>query len=264
MKLLTTGLLTAGLLLGCLGVTAGAHAATPKPPKTAKFKASIKGEQTITWSYNTQPQAPCYGGENAGGSARMFYKSTKPTKVTAMQITKDNPLWDALHRRVVFNPTVQTAADVTIEGTHTSGPVPQPDQCDDNGGGVVPKPPECGSGTALINVTLGYVNKNRLLVQGDATSWDPGFEELRNLYGGCPYWQGGPYGHEQAEGDLTPADVKLKESQVFAKNGPKKITLHGSQDDCYEGESLSVCGIESGPFRGRIITTWTLTLKRIG
>ena len=264
MKLLSTCLLAAGIAVAGLGVTAGAEAATPKPPKQAKFKASLKGEQTITWSYNTQPEAPCYGGENAGGSVRMFYESTKPTKVTALQVTKDSPLWPTFHRRVIFNPTVQTFATATIEGTHAAGPVPQPDQCDDNGGGVVPKPPECGTGTALIDLTLGYVNKDRLLVQGDATSWDPGFSELRNLYGECPYWQGGPYGHEQAEGDLTPAAVKLKESKLFDAKGPKKIVLHGSQNDCYEQESLSVCGIESGPFRGRIITTWTLTLKRVG
>jgi hypothetical protein len=240
-----------------------ASASAAKAPRTASFKASLKGEQTITWSYNTSPQAPCYGGENAGGSVRMFYETTKPQKTTAYEITKDNPLWETTHQRVMFAPGFKSFVSATMEGDHTAGPVPQPDQCDDNGGGVVEQPPDCGTGTALLDISLGYVNKGRLLLRGNASSWDPGFEELRNLFGNCPYWQGGPYGHEQAEGDLTPADVKLPEAKLFDAMGPKKLVLHGSQDDCYEEESLSVCGIEEGPFRGHIVTTWTLTLKRI-
>src|SRR5829696_2368175 len=78
--------------------TAGAASA----PKTAAFKASLKGEQTITWSYNTSPEPPCYGGENAAGSVRMFYETTKPQKVKAYEITKDNPIWDTTHQRVMF------------------------------------------------------------------------------------------------------------------------------------------------------------------
>ena len=246
----------------CLALLpAGASAA--KAPKSASFKASLKGEQTITWSYNTQPQAPCYGGENAGGSVRMLYETTKPQKVTAYEIKKDNPIWDTTHQRVMVAPGFQSFVTGTMEGDHKAGSPPQPDQCDDTSGGVEEQPSGCGTGTALLDISLGYVNKGRLLVRGNASSWDPGFEELRNLFDNCPYWQGGPYGREQAEGDLTPADVKLPEAKLFDAKGPSKIVLHGSQDDCYEAESLSVCGLEEGPFRGRIITTWTLTLKRV-
>ena len=251
------------LILCLAAVALPALASAAKTPKSATFKASLKGEQTITWSYNTQPQAPCYGGENAGGSVRMLYASTKPQKVTAYEITKDNPLWDVTHQRVMFAPGFQSFVSATMEGDHTAGQPPMPEQCDDNGGGVEEQPSDCGTATALLDISLGYVNKGRLLLRGNATSWDPGFTELRNLFGNCPYWQGGPYGRQQAEGDLTPADVTFKESKLFDAKGPSKIVLHGSQDDCYEEESLSVCGIEEGPFRGRIITAWTLTLKRV-
>lgn len=263
MKLLTTLLLATGIAFTGAAVAANPADAAKKPPRTAKFKASLKGEQTITWSYNRSPEAPCYGGENAGGSVRMFYETTKPQTVTAYEITKDNPLWDTLHQRVMFTPGVRSFVSATMEGEHTAGSPPQPDQCDDNGGGVVEQPSDCGTGTALLDVSLGYVNKGRLLLRGNATSWDPGFEELRNLFGNCPYWQGGPYGRQQAEGDLTPADVQLPEAKLFDAKGPSKFVLHGSQDDCYEEESLSVCGIEEGPFRGQIQTAWTLTLKRV-
>jgi hypothetical protein len=265
MKLVTTLLLAAVALL-TVGVLGAPEAgAAPKPAKTAKFKAQIKGEQTITWSYNRAPEAPCYGGENAGGSARMFFESDKPAKLTAYEIRKDNPLWESTYQRVMFAAAApfQTFANATLEGTHASGPVPQPDMCEDNGGGVTPQPEDCATATALIDVSLAYVNKDRLLVRGDASSWDPGFAELRNLFSNCPWWQGGPYGHEQAEGDLTPVDVKLKERKLFDAKGPKKVVLNGSTTDCYEDEGLSVCGLEDGPFRGKIITSWKLILKRV-
>jgi len=261
---MTSLLLAAGIAIAAFGVTAAPQAQAAKAPKTAKFKASLKGEQTITWSYDKAPQAPCYGGENAGGSVRMFYETNKPTAVTAYEIKKSNPLWDSTHQRVLFTPGLQAFASATVEGSHSSGPVPMPDQCDDNGGGVVPQPVDCATATALESISLAYVNKGRLLVKGDATSWDPGAEELRSMFTNCPYWQGGAYTREQAEGDLTPADVKLKEAKLFDAGGPRKIVLHGSQADCYEEEGLSVCGLEDGPFRGKIVTAWTLTLKRVG
>jgi len=263
MKAITGMLLAAGIAIASLGVMSAPAAQAAKAPKTAKFKASLKGEQTTTWSYDRSPQAPCYGGENAGGSVRTFYETTKPTTVTAYEIRKNSPVWDSLHQRVAFTPGFQAFASATMEGAHSSGPVPMPDQCEDNGGGVIPQPTDCSTATGLLNVSLAYVNKGRLLVKGDATSWDPGFEELRNMFSNCPYWQGGPYSHEQAEGDLTPVDARLKEAKLFDPKGPRKFVLNGSTTDCYEEESLSVCGMEEGPFRGKIVTAWKLTLKRV-
>lgn len=253
-------------LVGAVALgTPASQAANPKqPPKTATFKASLKGEQTITWSYNRSPQAPCYGGENAGGSARMFYESVKPAKVTAYQITKDNPLWETLYRRVMFTPNFTIPTSVTMEGEHAAGPVPSPDECDDNGGGVEPQPTDCATGDALLDIELFSVAKNRLTLTGNASSWDPGFEELRNLFGNCPYWQGGPYTRQQAEGDLTPIAVPVKHKQLFDRKGPKKLVLNGGIEDCYDDE-LVPCGedYEEGPFRGKIVTAWKLTLKRV-
>jgi hypothetical protein len=193
----------------------------------------------------------------------MFYESTKPAKVSALEIPKSSPLWETLYQRVLFSPHFTVSASADFEGHHEAGPPPMPEQCEDNGGGVTPQPENCGHADAILDVSLGYVNKNKLLVRGDASTWDPGFSEFRNLFTNCPWWQGGPYGHEQAEGDLTPADVKLSERKLFDRKGPKKFVLHGDQHDCYEDDGLSVCGSEDGPFRGEIITAWKLTLKRV-
>jgi hypothetical protein len=253
------------LLLGSIALVAlvAAPANAAQAPKTAKFKASLKGEQTITWSYDRAPEAPCYGGENAGGSVRMFYKSDKTATVTAYQIKKNSPIWDSTHQRVFFTPGPQLSASATFEGTHSSGPPPNPDQCDPNGGGVEEQPNDCGTATTLINTDFSYVNKDRFLVKGDAMSWDPGFQELRNMWMNCPYWEAGPYSHDTAEGDLDSADANFKESKLFDANGPKKIVLHGSQNDCYEEAGFTSCGAEEGPFRGHVINAWTLTLKRV-
>jgi hypothetical protein len=266
MKLVTSLLFAAGLALATLGAAHApeADAAKQGPAKTAKFKASIKGEQVITWSYNKAPEGSCYGGENAGGSVRMFYEAPQPAKLTALEIRKDNPLWETTYQRVIFAPGIQATATATVEGSHDAGPPPIPENCEDNGGGVIPLPDECGTGTALINVSLAYINKDRLLVRGDASSWDPGFTELRGLFNNCPYWQGGPYTHPTAEGDLESADVKLKEKQLFDKGGKRKFVLHGSQSDCWDENGLAVCGDEVGPFKGTTLNTWTLTMKRVG
>jgi hypothetical protein len=252
------------LLAACaLAALVAGPAEAAKAPKTAKFKATLKGEQTITWSYNRAPEAPCYGGENAGGSVRMFYNSDKAATVTAYEVKKGTPVWDSTHQRVFFTPGPQLFATATFEGSHTAGPPPMPDQCDDNGGGVVEQPNDCATATTLINPTFSYVNKDRLLVQGDAMSWDPGFQELRNIFMNCPSWQNVPYSHDTAEGDLDAADANFKESKLFDASGPKKIVLHGSQNDCYEEAGFTSCGLEEGPFRGHVINTWTLTLKRV-
>ncbi len=262
MNRITKSTLLIGLLcLGAAAIPGAAGAATA--PKTAKFKASLKGEQNITWSYNRAPEGSCYGGENAGGSVRMFYETAKPTTVTAYEIRKDNPIWDSTHQRVMFSPGFQASATATMEGSHSAGPPPFPADCEENGGGVIPQPVDCATATALINVSLAYVNKDRLLLRGDATSWDPGFEELRNMFSNCPYWQGGPYTHSTAEGDLESADVKLKEKQLFDAKGRKKIVLHGSSSDCWQEDGLAICGDETGSFRGQTVTAWTLTLKRV-
>ena len=222
MNRITKSTLLIGLLcLGAAAIPGAAGAATA--PKTAKFKASLKGEQNITWSYNRAPEGSCYGGENAGGSVRMFYETAKPTTVTAYEIRKDNPIWDSTHQRVMFSPGFQASATATMEGSHSAGPPPFPADCEENGGGVIPQPVDCATATALINVSLAYVNKDRLLLRGDATSWDPGFEELRNMFSNCPYWQGGPYTHSTGRGRPR---VRGREAE-----GKAAVRRQGAQED---------------------------------
>jgi hypothetical protein len=118
-----------------------------------------------------------------------------------------------------------------------------------------------------MDIDLSYVNRNRLLVRGDAHGWGfaavaHGGKELRNVFSNCPYWDNGPSSRAAAEGDLEPVAVKLPERSLL-RGKKKTFVLHGGQVDCYEAAGFSTCGLEEGNFRGKIITTWKLTLKRV-
>jgi hypothetical protein len=109
------------------------------------------------------------------------------------------------------------------------------------------------------------VNRNKLLVKGDARGWaddstdGPG-SELRGSFDNCPYWNGGPYRHSAAEGDIEPVDEPLKEAKLFDPKS-KKIVVHGG--NCFDECGFTVCGEEAGPFKDKIVTAWRLTLKPV-
>ncbi len=119
-----------------------------------------------------------------------------------------------------------------------------------------------------MDVNLSYVNKDKLLVKGDAHGWNEAGDhsgsgsELRNAFQNCPYWNGGGYGHAPAEGDLETLDEPLKEKTLFDAT-KRKIVVDGSDTNCYDKSGWVPCGAEEGEFRGKIVTTWKLILKRV-
>jgi hypothetical protein len=96
----------------------------------------------------------------------------------------------------------------------------------------------------------------------DQDSTDGPGSELRGSFDNCPYWNGGPYWHSAAEGDIEPVDEPLKEAKLFDRKS-KKIVVHGGDVNCFDESGFTVCGQEAGPFKGKIVTAWKLTLKRV-
>jgi hypothetical protein len=254
------------LCLAALAVPAVAAAA--KAPKQASFDASIRGTQVTTWTYDHGAVGPCDGNNHGSGSVTMGFQSPDPGKVTAYEILKNNPLYETSHGRPMIVPTIDVAASATMDGEYTSSGPAMPEQCEDNGGGVVPQPQDCGTVASAMTVDLSYVNKNKLLLKGDAHGWTKAADhsgngqELRNVFMNCPYWNGGGYGHPPAEGDLESIDEPLKEKTLF-DSSKKKIVVDGSATNCYDQSGWTSCGYEEGEFRGKIVTTWKLILKRV-
>jgi hypothetical protein len=238
-----------------------------KAPRQASFKAKISGTQDITWSYSQTANGPCTADNWGNGEAQIQFGSTQAEKVTAYEIRKGNPLYADTHGRPMIAPSLLAVGTANVNGDVGAGPVISPEQCEDNGGGVVPQPKDCGQVTSYLDVSLSYVNRNKLLVRGNARGWaddatdGPG-SELRGAFDNCPYWSGGPYWDSTAEGDIEPVDEPLKEAKLFDPK-QKKITVHGGDVNCFDTTELAYCGQEEGPFRGKVVTAWKLTLTRV-
>jgi hypothetical protein len=258
--------LTLIVCLAAIAVPAAASAA--KAPKQATFKASIRGTQVTTWSYEHQATGPCNGNAYGSGTVTMGYQSPDPGKITAYEIRKSSPLFSQTHGRPMIVPNIDVAASATMEGEYAASGPPDPSQCEDNGGGVEPVPQDCGTVASGMDVNLSYVNKDKLLVKGDAHGWNKAADasgsgtELRNVFSNCPFWIDGGYGHAPAEGDLESVDEPLTEKTLF-DSSKRKLVVDGSDTNCYDQAGWTPCGSEEGEFRGKIVTTWKLTLKRV-
>jgi hypothetical protein len=254
----------------CVAALAFCNAADAAPGvKQAKFKASISGSQVTTWVYDKAAEGPCVGAIHDAGSVQMPYRSHEPTKLNAVQAPKGNPLYDISHGDPLISPTIRAFASADVEGTAWAQGPPDPSQCEDNGGGVEPQPQDCGQVVGFLDVKLGYILDDEILVSGDSQGWgqavvsDGSGDELRNAFQNCPYWEYGPYDDAAAQGDLVFVQEKLTPKQLFdAKR--KKIVLDGSERECYDDSGITACGRDaSDQFYGEILNTWKLTLKRV-
>jgi hypothetical protein len=123
--------------------------------------------------------------------------------------------------------------------------------------------------SSYLDIELTFVKRNKLLVGGTAHGWNlaarPGDYSgpaLNFAFENCPFWTGGPGIARVTEGSLMKLDEPLRESALFDRKR-KKIVVHGGDVNCFDQTLYSACGKESGPFRGKVVTAWTLTLRRI-
>lgn len=190
-------------------------------------------------------------------------------KLWAIQVPKSNPLWEISHGDPFFSPTIPVSASAEMEGERSAQGPPMPEQCDANGGGVVPQPQDCGLVVGFLDVKLRYILDDEILVTGDSRGWGDTAvstgtgDELRNAFQNCPYWEGGPYDDSEAQGDLLYTQEKLPEKDLFnAKR--KKFVIDGSQRECFDDSGITACGRDpEDRFYGEILNTWKLTLKRV-
>jgi hypothetical protein len=248
-----------------LAVVTPADAA--KAPKTAKFKASLKGEQVLTWSYNRPQTGMCSGSESGGGSTRITY-SDSSAGMTAFQPPKSNPVYKLTKGRPFLANTLSPKATAVREGRHTVNPAPSP-PCPGvgDGTGKGPAPQRCGTRTATYRITFDYKKKNvPSLVATPMGGWQGGSDsgELSNTFGrdNCPHWVTGPYDPAERNGEVLRFPAPLKEKTLFDRRR-KTIKVTASDAECFDRSGGSAdCNAKTGLFRGKVVNVYTLTLKR--
>ena len=263
-----TRVLTACALACALTAAAPAEAAKkPAKPKVAKFKASLKGEQVLTWSYNRPQTGMCSGSETGGGSTRITYADSSAT-LTAFGVTKSSPVYKLTKGRPFVGNTLKPKATAVREGRHTVNPAPSP-PCPGvgDGTGEGPAPQRCGTRTATYRITFDYKKKNvPSLVAQPVAGWQGGSEggELSNTFSrdNCPSWITGPYDPAERNGEVLRFPAPLKEKTLFDRSR-KTINVTASDTECFDGRGGAAdCDAKTGLFRGKVVNVYTLTLKR--
>jgi hypothetical protein len=272
-----TRIFTAVCLLALIAVAPASAGA----PRTATFKASISGTQVITWSYDKPAQAPCSGENHGAGSVQMRFQSRTPGRIGVVAMRTGRPYVGPLPETKNGKPVLDSkglpktqplmaSASAEVEGDWSFGGPPLPSQCEDNGGGVEPTPKDCGVRSSYIDISLAYVQRNKLLAGGTSHGWnfaarpdDYSGHDLPLAFENCPFWVGGPGVQRVIQGNLEKTPEPLSEKEML--RGKRRMTyiLHGGAVNCFDDDGYARCGRESGLFRGRTVTAWKLTLKRV-
>jgi hypothetical protein len=209
-------------------------------PRKARFRATIEGVQTITWSVDTTGTNPACGETYRGsGRERIRFRSPKPQRLT-VRMSHGVPIY-AMGRRWA---ELLTNGSVTRHGSLTAIPHPNGVPCGGGApGGDPPRPPASDCGTEafeqlpLMPVPLGR-NAIRFEV-GDPAPLPP--------FQTCPVY--GP-AFPTLLGDVK---TRLPARELFDRSIGKEIVLGGGH------RRESAAGITTDT---RL--KWTLTLERRG
>jgi hypothetical protein len=244
-------LLTAGALLA---LAPAAASAAPAAPTAARFVADVRTSQVETWSFDRpdDPGDPCDAPSRGGGSQRITGRASglRVTALSLPAVEGGRPLVAGSAAGLTVPLQVDREGTYAVDYTAGSG-----SECDTGifGDDTPPSAPDCGARSGSGTLTLEFRRRDRLDV-----GIEPG--ELEAPFLTCPFWVGG---HEpEGTGGLSPRTVRLVERRLF-RRGVRRIVLHGGAEKCFDESGFTTCGEEQGPMRGRIVTTFALTLRRI-
>jgi hypothetical protein len=205
--------------------------------RTAHFRASLEGVQTIRWTVEPQDGPSVCGGTYSGrGHETIRFRSIKPQRVTVRVARRGVPSWTIGRRwaRLDTRGRVSRAGDVTF---HPNG-MP----CGDGGGGEPPPAPKPDCGTRKFTLLpLLPIPPSRNTVSLDVGDPAP-LPPFRN----CPVY--GPGFPEL----LAPVTTRLPVRELLDRSIGKEIVLgRGRRHESAAGITVHT--------RLR----WTLTLERI-
>src|SRR4051812_11141932 len=110
---------TLGAVAAALTASASALATTPPRFKEARFKATVKGVQTTTWTANHPSTARCDPASHGSGSERVSFASSRVARIRAVQIFGGRPVLAGARGL----PLLPTRGSVRRSGTLDTAPV---------------------------------------------------------------------------------------------------------------------------------------------
>lgn len=205
----------------------------------AKFKAEVKGVQTYTSEYHSEPSDPCDSKIDSVTAEKVAFKSTKavPLTVTKFPNTKE-PILTSGSKSLSF----PTKAKVTRSHSYSAGAVP--DSCPDNGGGVSSvQEPDCGTKSVPLVLSGDYYSANRVELQPKSNNVADPFERCGT--GRFPYLlEGEKFGRRQS--------AELPIDEVFDEKIGKIITIGSGNEGIIGPETSEQTNIR-----------WELSLTRV-
>jgi hypothetical protein len=197
-----------GVLVACAvaGVSLAAPAGAIPRVKVQRFRASLRGTQSTTWTFHDyDPDPNCGGTADGVGSEKLRFKNSHRLRLKAIQVGHQVPFL-ILGRGGGFS----MKGTFTRHARNSFTPNPGGNGCASGGGGGPPPPPDCGTKPfSRMKMNFEYVGRRArrrplpdpytvekvrpragnlidLTYQGSAESVDP-FEDLfENCANGGP------------------------------------------------------------------------------
>jgi hypothetical protein len=272
--------LVAGVVCAALAAPAGAASAAPR---TAQFKAHLRGTQVVIFSLRDERSAPrttrdgrvvdCRRFDYADGDQTLRFTSDQPTRLRVVEATSRR--FNGGRPLIVPN-TFTVAASLTRNAELSEGYRTPGDPCDE----VLTRPaPDCGNRYGRMVVSLVDTQgrgggRDTIVVSAIATGWDPepSFGKgnglpLSSSFRTCPFWYAGPAAQEVSQGYVDQVVERLPAKRLFDSRR-KKVVVHGSATACWNAAGPIPCGsspdLDPRPFAGRAIVAFRLTLTRVG
>lgn len=237
--------LTASLLC-CLAFAASASATRmPGGMSDARFKVTVKGLQTTTWSSDHKAEFHCDSAYNGSGTERVRFASTKAVVIRAFRVGKG----PVLFVRGKGLPDLPTRGYVERHGTLTLAPsTPECVVGDGDGSGSAPPASDCGRKTiSSLPLRLGYdaLNGKRITLSNATHPSSPKFTN-------CPRNGEGWTTILSRDDRHRTAGESLPASDLFDRRQGKMIVLGKGAVRSNSGGTVSTTKI-----------SWTLTLTRL-
>ena len=204
----------AAMVTFSLALTANASAAQYRQ---ASFKAEVKGVQTYVDEYHHASTDRCDMTVDSVSNEKIAFKSKKPVKLTATDLPGVKELVLTSGTKPLRFPT-----KANITRNHSNSYTPIPEDCGGNGGGVEPRPLDCGTRTiSPWWLSADYYKRGHIELQPEDIAGNAPFENCGS--GEFPYLMNG-------ENFGKRSSAELPEKEVFDEEIGKIITIgKGSQ-----------------------------------
>jgi hypothetical protein len=211
-----------GRRAAALALAAPAAYATPPKQMTvkdARFKVTVKGTQTTTWSADQPAQSRCLGAHTGSGTEKVTFKSKRRVVARAFALGKGPITW------IVGSDQAELPmkGSVTRRGSETFAPTPPDCAVGDGDGTSAPPASDCGTKKIRsLKLLLAYdvLSRNRITLSNGGQA-EPRFEQ-------CPRMGEGWTTILSRDDRKRTAGEELPRSDVFDRRQGKMIVLgHG-------------------------------------